>query len=512
MLSATLNDRLTVEDLIGKRAIAFLKQHYPNQFHPLGISYFKYVFGLANLLKQFGADSAVITAAMLYPLAINSGLKRNDLAGVFDEEVIELVEELRHPGISDLRIWSTDLRYYENEKRNDTLKQMFLLTLNNHHLNDPFNHVSQKEQFQNSETQVENLIRMLMTATTDVRSLVIMLAERLHFVAQYNTQSVPSLHERALTNARLNMAFYAPLASRLGLWSLKSMIEDSAFQLLYPQQFNEILAYTNTQGETNHQNIAEIIRLVKDKLRKSSIYVITITGRKKSIFSIYQKMQTSQLTFEQLNDLLGIRIIVRNIGDCYAVMELLHSLWKPLTICYDGATCRDWIRTPKENGYQSLHTSVLIQDKIVEVQIRTEQMHELAEYGTYAAHWRYKEGKSSDSIKKKDLHWNYQLEDLRKILMDKPGPSSSQTGLLQERIYVLTRNGHVIDLPAHATILDCAYRIHTDLGGRCIGGKVDGRFQNIDYQLHNGEIIEILTLEHPKAAHTLGRRKLISFH
>jgi guanosine-3',5'-bis(diphosphate) 3'-pyrophosphohydrolase len=513
MLSAILNDRLTVEDLIGKRASAFLKRHYPNQLHPIGISYFDYVYGLANLLKQLGADSAVISAAMLYPLAINPGLKRNDMASVFDDEVIELVEELRRPSISDLRIWSTDLGYHENVKRNDILQQMFLLTLDHYLLTDPYIHVYQTEHFQNREIQVENLVRMLMAAAADVRSLVIMLAERLHFVAQYNAKPVVCLQQKALMNAKLNMAFYAPLASRLGLWSLKSMLEDSAFQLLYPEQFNEIHTYITLQGEINHQNIAELIRLVKDKIRKSGMNVITITGREKSIFSIYQKMQTRQLTFEQLNDLLGIRIIVKNIEDCYAVMGLLHTLWKPLTICYDGASCRDWIRTPKENGYQSLHTSVLIQDKTVEVQIRTQQMHELAEYGAYAAHWRYKEGKMPDDIKKKDLDWNYRLEVLRKILMDKPGPLSSlQESLLQERIYVITKDGHVIDLPAHATILDCAYRIHTDLGDRCIGAKVDGRFQNIDYHVHNGEIIEILKLEHPQAAYTLGRRKPISFH
>jgi GTP diphosphokinase / guanosine-3',5'-bis(diphosphate) 3'-diphosphatase len=513
MLSATLNHTLRVEDLIGKRAMAFLKRHYPNQLHPIGISYFAYVFGLANLLKQLGADSAVISAAMLYPLAINPGLRQSDMAEVFDNEVIELVEELRHPGISDLPIWSTDLRYNENFKRNDTLEKMFLLTLVDYRFADQSTDVYQTEHFQNREVQIENLLRLLMAATTDVRTLVITLAERLHFVAQYNTRPVSSLQEKAITNSRLNMALYAPLASRLGLWQLKSKLEDSAFQFLFPERFKEIETNLAHQRERNDQFIGEIIHLVKDKIRKSGINAINISGREKSIFSIYQKMQTRHLTFEQLNDLLGIRILVNTRQDCYALMGLLHTLWKPLITCYDGDTCRDWIRTPKENGYQSLHTTVLIQDKTAEVQIRTEQMHELAEYGVYAAHWRYKEGKQSDEIKKKDLAWNKQLEKLRKILTDVPGPLSSlQKGLLQKRIYVITRDGHVIDLPAHATILDSAYRIHTDLGDRCIGAKVDGRFQNIDYHLHNGEIVEILTLEHPQAAYRLGRRKPISFH
>lgn len=513
MLNVALNSFLTVEDLIGKRAFAFLKRHYPNQLHPTGISYFEYVYGLANLLKQLGVDSAVISAAMLYPLAINPGLKRNDMAGVFDNEVIELVEELRRPGISDLRIWSTDLRYHENVKRDDTLQQMFLLTLDNHQLTDSYTYVYQTEHFQNRETQVENLFRLLMAATKDVRSLVIMLAERLHFVVQYNARPVASLQQKAFMNAKLNMAFYALLAGRLGLWSLKSMLEDGAFHLLFPEKFKEIEMFMRRQKEINNQYIIKIIRIVQGKIRKSGIVLIAITGREKSIFSIHQKMQTRELTFEELNDLLGIRMIVKTEQDCYAVMGLLHTLWKPLTMCYDGETCRDWIRTPKENGYQSLHTSVLMQGKTVEVQIRTEQMHELAEYGAYAAHWRYKGGKKSDEIKKKDLAWSKQLEKLRKILTDVPGPLSSlQKGLLQERIYVITRDGHVIDLPAHATILDCAYRIHTDLGDRCIGAKVDGRFQNIDYHLHNGEMVEILNLEHPQAAYSLGRRKPMSFH
>lgn len=513
MLSATLNYTLRVEDLIGKRAMAFLKRHYPNQLHPLGISYFEYVFGLANLLKQLGADSAVISAAMLYPPAINPGLTRSEMAEMFDDEVIDLVEELCHPGIADLRTWSTDLRYYENFKRNDTLEKMLLLTLVDYRFADQITDFYQSEHFQNREVQIENLLRLLMAATTDVRTLVIMLAERLHFVAQYNTRPVSSLQKIVITNAKLNMALYAPLASRLGLWQLKSKLEDSAFQFLFPEKFKEIETNLNHQRERNDQYLGEIIHLVKDKIRKAGMDVVAITGREKSIFSIHQKMQTRELTFEQLNDLLGIRMIVKTEQDCYAVMGLLHTLWKPLTMCYDGETCRDWIRMPKENGYQSLHTSVLMQGKTIEVQIRTEQMHELAEYGAYAAHWRYKEGKKPDEIKKKDLAWNKQLEKLRKILTDEPGPLSSlQKDLLQKRIYVITRDGHVIDLPAHATILDCAYRIHTDLGDRCIGAKVDGRFQNIDYQLHNGETVEILNLEHPQAAYSLGRRKPMSFH
>ena len=513
MLSATLNHTLIVEDLIGKRALAFLKRHYPNQLHPIGISYFDYVYGLANLLKLLGADSAVISAAMLYPLAINPGLNRSEMADVFDDEIIDLVEELRCPAISDLRMWSTDLRYHEKLKRNNTLQQMFLLTLDTQLLANLHKNTYQTEHFQQRETQVKNLLRLLMAATADVRTLVIMLAERLHFVTHYNAKPISSLKEKALTNVRLNMAFYAPLASRLGLWPLKSKLEDSAFQLLVPEKFKEIETYLEHQRERNDQYIGGIIHLVKDKIRKSNIDMITITGREKSIFSIYQKMQTRQLTFEELNDLLGIRLIVKTEQDCYAVMGLLHTLWKPLTKCYDGETCRDWIRVPKENGYQSLHTSVLMEGKTVEVQIRTAQMHELAEYGAYAAHWRYKESKKPDDIKKKDLIWNKQLEKLRKILKDVPGPLSSlQEGLLQQRIYVITRDGHVIDLPAHATILDCAYRIHTNLGDRCVGAKVDGRFQNIDYQLRNGETVEILTLQHPQAALTLSGRKPVSFH
>jgi GTP diphosphokinase / guanosine-3',5'-bis(diphosphate) 3'-diphosphatase len=224
-----------------------------------------------------------------------------------------------------------------------------------------------------------------------------------------------------------------------------------------------------------------------------------ISGRAKHIYSIHQKMEAKQLAFEHINDLLGIRIIVDTIRDCYAAQETIHAFWSPITDFYGGEPGRDWIDQPKQNHYQSLHTTIRFHDKMVEIQIRTHEMHEIAEYGVAAEHWRYKDsktyrkGRTPSVTKAKDQIWSQQLAELRKGLAHKQEAAvPKREDLEQRQIFVITPKGHVIDLRAGATPLDFAYRIHTDLGHSYRGAKADGRLVHLDYKLKTGEIVELL--------------------
>lgn len=224
---------------------------------------------------------------------------------------------------------------------------------------------------------------------------------------------------------------------------------------------------------------------------------VEICGRAKHIYGIYKKMEAKHLTFDDINDLLGVRILVGTKENCYDVQEVLHGYWPPITSFYGGEAGRDWIASPKENQYQSLHTTILIQEKMVEVQIRTHEMHEVAEYGAAAEHWRYKEdkayrkGRISRVAKEQDQTWSTRIAEIRNGSEHTHKPTNTKP--LKKWVYIITPEGHVIDLPADATTLDFAYRIHTELGHRYTGAKVDGRIVRLGYQLKNGEIVELIT-------------------
>lgn len=289
------------------------------------------------------------------------------------------------------------------------------------------------------------------------------------------------------------------LADRLGIWALKSQFEDLSFQYIYPDKFQEITDQLASYEEERKRYIDQ--HIIPDITEALAIFDIQakISGRAKHVYSIHRKMEAKQLSFEQLNDVLGVRIIVNTREECYKAQAILHTLWTPLTIPYEGMAGRDWIDKPKENNYQSLHTTVLMDGKEVEIQIRTPHMHEVAESGL-AAHWRYKapktysKGKTTFIIKEKEQAWTEQLLSLRQQLentnTEEPPVSHSVTA--KRRIYVITPVGHVIDLTAGATPLDFAYRIHTTLGHAYNGAKVGDRIVRMEYRLQNGDIVELL--------------------
>jgi guanosine-3',5'-bis(diphosphate) 3'-pyrophosphohydrolase len=521
---------LTIEDIIGKSAYTFFKRAYGNRLHPLGMPFFDYALGVAEILRVVGTDAATITAALLHLLpSITSitldGTEKEfdseilnhvledmaktfdsevlnhvleDAAKTFDSEILNLVKETLYLSTFEWNILATDIACRELPERSEILKKMYILTIDDFKTSDQVISSSRaRNRFQESEKQIENVIRMLLALTTDIRALIIRLAGRLHLtrLLNCNPNARQQLQKEALDFVKINLSIYGPLANRLGIWRLKSDLDDASFQYLEPDKYKFIEEIF--QRHIRERPIKNIIRTVQKKLYESERDV-EVYGREKYIYSIYQKMVEKQLDFEQINDLLGIRIIVGTEENCYKVQNILHQNWEPVRSFYDGEVGRDWIATPKENGYQSLHTTIRIRDKIVEVQIRTKEMHEVADYGPAASHWRYKENKTYEqgnkpsAVKRKDQVWSNELAGLKKKILTDAEDSANPMFFSKDRVYVITPKGHVIDLKAHAILLDFAYRVHTELGHTYAVAKVNGCSVSFNYMLTNGEIVELL--------------------
>lgn len=334
------------------------------------------------------------------------------------------------------------------------------------------------------EAQAESLRKMFLAMVDDVRVVLIKLADRLH-----NMRTLGALPiDRQRKIAQETMEIYAPLASRLGIWQFKWELEDLAFKCLSPEQYHDLAGLLDTTRRNREHHIEQAIATLQQALEEQGIET-QIAGRPKHIYSIYRKMQRKHREFEQIYDLLAIRLIVNSVKDCYAALGIVHSLWRPIPGEFD-----DYIAMPKENLYQSLHTAVIFGDGLpLEVQIRTQEMHRLSEYGI-AAHWRYKEGGRRDINFESKIAWLRQLMEWRRDIADaQEFVESLKTDIFRDQVYVFTPKGDIIDLPAGSTPVDFAYRIHSDIGHRCRGAKVNGRLVSLDYQLQNGDRIEILT-------------------
>ena len=339
-----------------------------------------------------------------------------------------------------------------------------------------------------SPSQAESLRKMLLAVITDPRLVLIRLAEQLYHLRDAGKLS-PEDRDRLAWETR---EVYAPLANRLGIWQLKWELEDFAFRLLQPGEYKFIAGKLNERRADRERYIEEITTELDGMLRESGIDA-EVTGRPKHIFSIWRKMQRKQLSFEQVFDVRAVRILTASVADCYAALGLVHGRW-----LYVPGEFDDYIATPKENDYRSLHTAVIGPGGVpVEVQIRTRDMHEQAELGV-AAHWRYKEGKARDAAYDRKIQW------LRELLSPTTGTEDHRdfldeirAELFEDRVYVLTPKGDVVDLPAGSTPLDYAYHVHTELGHRCRGARVNGRMVTLDYKLASGEAVEILTGKHP---------------
>ncbi len=432
-----------------ERAYELAEVAHSGQKRASGEPYIQHSLTVAQILADLRLDSATIAAGLLHDVVEDSTVTVDDLRQDFGDEVASLVD-----GVTKLG-------------QIDKLSQMTQRDL--------------------QDEEAESLRKMFLAMADDVRVVLIKLADRLH-----NMRTLDALpRERQRRIAEETLEIFAPLANRLGIWQMKWELEDLGFRYLNPLKYQEIAAQFDERRADRERRIARIIEILEKRLKKEGLEA-EISGRPKHIYSIYGKMKRKGLPFEQIHDVRGVRIIVNTVQECYAVLGIVHSLWRPIPGEFD-----DFIATPKDNMYQSLHTAVVGPDgKTLEVQIRTHEMHRRAELGI-AAHWRYKEHAKRDAAFEAKIAWLRSLMDWRQEVTDAwEFIDSLKSDVFQDRVYTFTPKGDIIDLPAGSTPIDFAYHIHTEVGHRCRGAKVNGKIVSLDYQLQNGDQVEILTAKH----------------
>lgn len=338
---------------------------------------------------------------------------------------------------------------------------------------------------QRSHTQIENLRKMLLAMVTDVRAVLIVLAERLWQL--HEIKGADEKEQRQLAQETLDV--FAPLANRLGIWQLKWEIEDMCFRYLHPQEYSKVAKWLASRRQEREQYLERVTKIVTEMLNKAHVKNFQMSGRVKHIYSIYNKMQRKGSSFDEIYDISALRVLVPSVDDCYTVLSILQDAWPHVPKEFD-----DYISQPKANGYRSIHTVVQGPDNhFIEIQIRTYQMHQESELGM-AAHWQYKEGVLQTS------NYEAKIALLRQIMAWQKEITSTEEkkeqavqDLFADRVYVFTPTGDIIDLPQGSTPLDFAYHIHSEVGHRCRGAKIDGKLVPLTYQLQTGERVEILT-------------------
>lgn len=405
---------------------------------------------IANTLLSLNLDKESIAAGLIYPCYVNADLSDEDLSEHLGSGVARLVQ-----GIA----------------RMDAMRSL----LGTHtHLN---------------KARIENLRKMLLAMVEDVRVVLIKLGERLTLLRQAGQFSASDKTAIAQEVADI----YAPLANRLGLGQIKWEMEDLAFRYLDPEAYKKLASYLDERRVKREHYIELAISSLREAIEKAGIQNVQMTGRAKHLYSIYRKMQRKALDYNQIYDTSAIRVIVPRLEDCYAVLGIVHTLWEPIPTEFD-----DYITQPKPNGYRSLHTAVKgPEHKNLEVQIRTQAMHEESELGV-AAHWMYKEGTAKKTGYENKINWLRQVLDWQKELTGTNKViDSTATEIFNDRVYVLTPVGDIIDLSRGSTPLDFAYQVHSQIGHRCRGAKVNGHIVPLNYLLKMGDSVEILTAKQP---------------
>jgi len=430
-----------------EEAYKFAAEKHEGQVRLSGGPYLEHPLQTAYILAELQFDAGTLAAALLHDIPEDTGLPIEDIEAKFGPEIAKLVDGATKLGKVSLVTSGTG----------------------------------------DGEAQAENLRKMLVAMAEDLRVVFIKLADRLH-----NMRTLDALpKERQIVNAQETLEIYAPLAHRLGIWELKWQLEDLSFQYLQPQQYQRIARLVDTGRAKREKFIVRAIELLKKEFDKVEL-VADVSGRPKHIYSIHQKMERYAAVgrhFDEIYDLLALRVLVDSMPDCYSAVGVIHSLWHPLPEAFD-----DYIANPKPNGYQGLHTAVMaLGTTPLEIQIRTREMHHVAEYGV-AAHWRYKEGEKKDMQFEDRVAWLRQLiEWHRELAGAEEFLESVKTDIFIDQVFVYTPRGEIKDLPRGSTPLDFAYRVHTDIGHRCVGAKVNGKLVPFSYQLKNGDVIEIIS-------------------
>ncbi|MBR5224652.1 MAG: bifunctional (p)ppGpp synthetase/guanosine-3',5'-bis(diphosphate) 3'-pyrophosphohydrolase [Clostridia bacterium] len=339
------------------------------------------------------------------------------------------------------------------------------------------------------EQQAESIRKMILAMSKDIRVVLIKLADRLHNMRTLKSQ--PPASQKRISQETLDI--YAPLAHRLGVYKIKQELEDLCLRYLDPEGYHNLIEKVGMKRAEREENIKNVIEMLSEKIRETNIH-FEIDGRPKHFYSIYRKMVLQHKPFEQIFDLIAMRVLVNSVQDCYAVLGIVHTLWKQVPNRF-----KDYISMPKPNMYQSLHTTVVGENGMpFEVQIRTFEMHRIAEYGI-AAHWRYKEGKQvADGLDQK-MYWLRQILEWQNETRDSEEfIKSLKVDLFSDEIFVFTPKGEIIDLPSGANPIDFAYRIHSAVGNKCVGAKVNGRIVTLDTPLKTGDFVEIITQQNSK--------------
>jgi len=446
---------LSAEELATlERACAFATEAHEGQQRASGDPYIAHPLAVALTLAELRLDCAALVAAVLHDVPEDTGVSIDTIDREFGSEVAHLVD-----GVTKLG----KMHWLPEDADGDGV-------------------VRRGE----DSPWAESLRKMFLAMAEDIRVVLVKLADRLHNMR--TLQYLPPHKQRRI--AQETMDIYAPLANRLGIWQIKWQLEDLAFRYLEPEVYKQISKSLDLgRRAVREEYIAQVIELLRAELERHGIQA-EISGRPKHIYSIWRKMQRRGANIDQIYDLLAVRVLVHELAECYHVLGLIHALWRPLPGQFD-----DYIASPKESMYQSLHTTVLGPGgQPLEIQIRTYDMHHVAEYGV-AAHWRYKEGKRRDPKFDDKVAWLRQLIDWQKDVVGgaQEFVDSLKTDLFQDQVYVFTPKGEIKELPNGATPLDFAYRIHTEVGHRCVGAKVNGRLVPLNAALHNGDIVEIIT-------------------
>jgi len=426
-----------------QKAYVFSAAAHAGQIRLNGEPYLSHPLEVANILVNMNLDTATIVAGLLHDTVEDTNTEIEAVEEKFGQEVAHIVD-----GVTKI----SKMRFDSKE-----------------------------------EAQAENIRKMILAMADDIRVIMVKLADRLHNMRTLEFQK--EIKQKTVSQETLDI--YAPLANRLGLYKIKTELEDLSLRYTMPDLYFQIKEGIERYQEDAEDYINNVCDFLRSMLEENNISG-RVTGRSKHIYSVWHKMRQQQLSLEEVHDLIAFRVIVNNIKDCYSVLGLVHSMWKPVP-----GRFKDYISMPKANMYRSLHTTVIgPEGDRIEIQIRTEEMHQLAEYGV-AAHWKYKE---SGRLKEKDaerftwlrriLDWQEELKDPREFM------ASLRFDLFEDEVYVFTPQGEVKELPEGATPVDFAYMIHSEVGDRCAGAKVNGKLVPLDSRLKNGDTVHIITDSH----------------
>lgn len=443
-----------------REAYLFAEAAHQGQKRRSGEDYIVHCLHVAKILTEIGMDAKTLAAGLLHDVPEDTEITLAEIEKKFGNEVAYMVDGITKLGKIKLR-------------------------------------GSQEEYY------LENLRKMFLAMAEDIRVVIIKLADRLH-----NMRTLEHLPpEKQVRIARETIDIYAPIANRLGIGEIKGELEDLCFMYLEPEHYKETKKIQDTYLREGKEYIERIVRLFSDVLHKEKVHLTLISGRTKHIYRLYQKLKRHDMNISRIYDLIAIRIIVPEIADCYEALGIIHREYRPMV-----GRIKDYISLPKPNGYQSLHTTIFGPDgRILEIQIRTQKMHDEAEYGI-AAHWMYTEKarvgwrnlffrkKTNQAMPPKELAWIKQLQEWQKDIGrdDKEFMEGLKIEFFKNHIFAFTPKGDIVELPEEATPVDFAYAIHSSIGNRAVGAKIDGKMVPLDYRIENAQVVEILTVKEKK--------------